>query len=300
MMSPEYFSDRENGPRPRDSEQISEAVWVAVVSMVENGLEKASFGESYPQSCPDPEYYGRPYTCNGVRFNDDLHAHIPELPRGELRSIKMPETNVIMDVIEFCHRCVAKPIRGFYHRHCDHYHLSFDKEAGQGEFRAAINALFERNRLIFELNDDGKVMRRGAPVIGPAIAKAQFDTGDAQLNEYLEDARRKYFDPDEKVRRAGLEDLWKAWEHLKTIRLPYKNKKATSTGLMLDAVTTEPLFREVVEVDAKALTGIGNDFKIRHTETYTVPLGSQEQADYFFHRLFAMIWLILESTDGCG
>lgn len=43
------------------------------------------------------------------------------------------------------------------------------------------------------------------------------------------------------------------------------------------------------------MTGIENAFVIRHTEADKTPIDSKEQVDYFFHRMFAMIWLILKS-----
>jgi uncharacterized protein YihD (DUF1040 family) len=224
-----------------------------------------------------------------------MHAQIPNLPEGGLRSDTMPKTTVIMDVIEFCHRYIAKPIQGNYHSFYDHYHLSFDKETGQQEFRDSMNELFARNGLAYELKDNGEVIRLGAPVIGPTLAKAQFDTGDADLDGLLEDACRKYFAPDPKVRKDGLDKLWDAWERLKN---SWDADKKTSVRLMLDEIAKEARFRKELDDEAATLTCIGNEFMIRHTEPDKAPVDSKEQVDYFFHRMFAMIWLILKSTGG--
>jgi len=58
-------------------------------------------------------------------------------------------------------------------------------------------------------------------------------------------------------------------------------------------VAGHPTYVAVLNEDASALTGVGNDFQIRHTEVDKIPLESTTQVDYFFGRLFNMIWLFL-------
>jgi hypothetical protein len=43
------------------------------------------------------------------------------------------------------------------------------------------------------------------------------------------------------------------------------------------------------------MTDIGNGFQIRHSETSQVPLQRNNHVDYLFHRLFALIWLVLRA-----
>lgn len=111
----------------------------------------------------------------------------------------------------------------------------------------------------------------------------------------LEDAREKFLNRNLKVRRESLERLWDAWERLKTLE-PGKDKKAKVKAL-LDHVSKEPTFRQVVEDEASALTGIGNNFMIRHTEVGKVAITTSRDVDYFFQRLFSLIHLLLRSTS---
>ena len=85
---------------------------------------------------------------------------------------------------------------------------------------------------------------------------------------------------------------------MKTIENP--NDKQDSTSKLLDRVSVEPKFRQALEVEARALNDIGNGFMIRHTEVNKVPIGGAEQVDYLFHRMFAMIRLLLRSTNRGG
>lgn len=92
--------------------------------------------------------------------------------------------------------------------------------------------------------------------------------------------------------------LWDAWERLKTVE-PGKNKKESSIAL-LDRALAAGGFRDAIEVEAKELTRIGNSFDIRHTETSQEPLKSSEHVDYLFHRLFALIRMLLTLTERGG
>lgn len=98
-----------------------------------------------------------------------------------------------------------------------------------------------------------------------ALASTVFDTGDKALDKLLETARAKFLNRSLDVRKDGLEKLWDAWERLKTVE-PDKDKKGQATAL-LNKATKEPNYRKLLEDEAMALTSIGNNFMIRHTET---------------------------------
>ena len=59
-------------------------------------------------------------------------------------------------------------------------------------------------------------------------------------------------------------------------------------------------FRQVLGDEAAALTKIGNTFRIRHSETSQEDLGSPEQVDYLFGRLFAFMRMVLKATGRGG
>ena len=77
--------------------------------------------------------------------------------------------------------------------------------------------------------------------------------------------------------------------------------KKSSIQTLLDNATAEQAFREELEQEARELTRIGNAFQIRHSEIGKAPIEDNSQVDYLFHRLFALMYLILgkrSSTDG--
>jgi len=64
--------------------------------------------------------------------------------------------------------------------------------------------------------------------------------------------------------------------------------------------TNEIHFREVLENEAQILTDIGNEFMIAHVEVNKTPIVDEEHVDFLFHRLFAMIRLLLEKSNRGG
>lgn len=130
------------------------------------------------------------------------------------------------------------------------------------------------------------------PALFEAMGKLP-PSGDATMDALLQDARLKFKDPAPKARAEATEKLWDAWERLKS--LDVQGNKRMSVARLLDQCSPEPRFRALLEIEVKALTEIGNTFHIRHFETDKTKLERAEQNDYLFHRMFALIHLLLLS-----
>lgn len=298
-MKNTYFSDREAGPRPRVEEEITQNAWGGIVAAIESRIRDDSFGYGYPREC---EGGGATVGCDVRTFFLALKADIPDIPADmpwPLDPNQVPPKLAVLDLLEFCHRAVGKPVVIEYDPYYDdHSHLEFKPEEGRAAFRDDINRVLARNGLAYELNPDGLVVRLAPEVLRKTLVPTVFRTGDDELDSLLEAARSKYLDPDPNVRRESLEKLWDAWEPLKTIG-PEKDKKA-GTKALLDRAAAERTFRETLENEASELTRIGNTFGIRHRETTQVALQLSEHVDYLFHRLFALIRLLLRTTGRLG
>jgi hypothetical protein len=312
-MNRDYFSDRELGPTPRVNEDIGREAWGGIVSIINNLIQYGSFGLAFPDTCQDSG--AMIIGTNETSMALSIRAEIPKLVQHErksdsgfgdddkeieytiindywpLKASKKPSTMTILDLLEFCYRHVAKVNRRDLHSYSRHHHLTFDKEDGQIEFGQNINRVFSRNGLAFELKPDGHIERLGPPVLRESLTNAIFVTGDLILDKMLADSRSKFFSPQPDIRREALEKLWDAWERIKTIEDPTNKKKSINT--LLDKASPEPKFREQIGKEATELTNIGNDFLIRHSEICKPPLETLEQVDYLFHRLFAMIFMLL-------
>jgi hypothetical protein len=211
---------------------------------------------------------------------------------------EMPDTLAVMDLLEFCEKYVASPEQGGYHSFYRHHHLTFDVGAGKAAFRNEVNTVLARNGIAFEMGDDGAMARFGPAELMQDLRNATFNTGDAQLDEFLEDAREKYTSPDLKERKEALEEIWDAFERLKSIE-DGKDKKATVAALIAKAIPDADL-RQTVDEEMTELTKIGNTYMIRHTEKDKKPIKESAQVDYFFQRMFAVVRLLLKGTGRDG
>src|SRR5258707_2554147 len=296
-----YFSDREQGTPARTIEEIPPAVGGGVAAAIQTAVADGSLGLAFPDVCSDG---GGPV---GTNFDIMFPALVAEVPgiTWPLAPNDPPPLLSILDLIEFVHKHIAKPTQDSYHSFFKHHHLSYDRGTGQAEFRDKINTIFARNGIAFELHpvpsktskgralgeSTGEIRRLGPPIAREALRSAVFSTSDSRLDAMLEIARTKFLDTNPNVRREALERLWDAWERLKTI-LPGLDKKS-GIKTLLESASPEPNLRAVLDEEAKKLTTIGNSFQIRHSETTQTPLQEDAQVDYLFHRLFALIWLLL-------
>lgn len=294
-----YFSEKEEGERPRESEELGEGAWGGIKALITARIQNGAFGATYPNLCQDGD---GTIGTDADAFWKGMQGDIPKFQELQLPvwfdAIEMPRTLDILDMIEFCWRCVGKPIHVDYHDYFKHYHLRFDVEAGRDQFREDVNRILRRNGLAFDLKDDGSIERLVPPVLREELASAHFRTSDSELNRMLETARRKFLDPDEAVRREALEALWDAWERLKTLG-PGPDKKAQAAALLnATAGPSSQLLGEALEREAKELTWIGNNMQIRHSEKGKEQIARGEHIDYLFHRLFSLIQVVLRMNKG--
>jgi hypothetical protein len=301
----EYFSDRKSGPRPRADEVIQHPLWGGLVSLIDSRIADGSFGYEYPEGCDDS-----PNTVVGTnRYGMGLAvlAEVPELsqavPSGRprygtsqdftgwpLRSDALPPTPAVLDLVEFCHHHVAEPVPGDHHSFFGHRHIkSYNRPSGMQRWQDAVNRLFSRNGVAYELTTSGQIIRLGTPIVTDAVIGAAFDTGDDELDALLDRARAKYLSTDTSVRGESLEQLWDAFERLKTLRCP--DKKEGISQLVSEVSSGKEMANEL-NAEAKHLTAIGNAFRIRHHETTKIPVDETE-VDYLFHRAFALIAQLL-------
>jgi hypothetical protein len=286
-MNDLYYSERHEGEAERERQDISGSFWGGFVSLVESRSRDGWFAERYPIHCVDAPL---PVETDHVSLGQAFSAHNSRVP-WPLDSQNVPTTLDALDAVDFFGRSVSMPTRRVYHDYGRHNHItSFDRAQGFEGYRAEVNTMLRRCGHPYELDTSGRIQRLGPPVLQESLASAVFSSGDLELDRLLETARRKFQDPDLNIRMEALEKLWDAWERLKTI-LP--GDKKTSVKALLDAVVAEPTLRDRVEGEARELTDIGNIFMIRHSETDRVPIKESEHIDYLFHRMFALILMII-------
>jgi hypothetical protein len=296
-----YLGARESGPPLQDQDAITPAAWRGIVGLIQNGLQTALFAHDFPdRCCADCGFDAAITGCNEEQFYLRLAGDHPGIPIP-LDPNNVPTTVAALEVVEFCFRHASLPIASRPHEFFAHFHyLDFSREKGQTKFAAEINSILARNHLAYELQPNGEVRRLLPPVLREALAPSQFTSEDQELNRLLEASRDKFSRPDFRTRYDALKDLWDAFERLKTLEHPRNDKRKSSTALIA-RVSSEPKIREMLETEMRTeLENFGNGFFIRHANAEQVSLQTSEEIDYLFHRLFAVIRLLLRSTSrGC-
>ena len=286
-----YFSEREDGLRLRTDHDISDKILRGILALIYARINDGSFGATYPAMCLDGL---GPVGSEEEQFLDALLAEVPNLDKTNFATVfeKNWSKYDLFDTLEFCWNCIGEPVKTNYHSYFNHHHLTFNIEAGQEKFCEDVNRIFRRNGLVYELSQQGRIQRLVTPVLQKNLLSPQFQTGDAELDNMLEIAQNKFLNPNQAIRYEALGALWNAWERLKTT-VSGRDKKRQVKLLLDQAAGSTPLFRECLENEANELTKIGNRFHIRHSETNQVRLVDDSHIDYLFHRLFALIQLIL-------
>ena len=318
-----YYSERTGYETARDKEELSDVAVKGIGALIRGRASSDAFAQSFPVTCQ--RCAGRGVTHGDTEsFWDALAAVVPGLggwPRRrtlpDASQLESPLTPYVFDAIEFCWQHIADVQRHslnssiFRSLHIleellsqqenrDHVHLRFHKTIGQENFRNELETILRRNGNSHSLTKSGRVERILPPEFDAIGQDSEFHTGDEELNRLLDTARTKFLNPRLELRREALEALWDAWERLKTI-WPGCHK-GVQADAMLDEIAgvDSPMFREAIGKEATALNGIGNNLRIRHSETTQEILVASEHMDYLFQRMFGLIWMILRSQKMVG
>ena len=295
MEDNSYFSESESPPLPRDRDDISSEFWRGFAGLISSLVNDGSFAQSFPLPCYDTPL---PMDCDRSALGNLFIGENPDMT-WPLDREQTPKTLQALDAVQFFYRHISRVSQRNPHTSqsfgYQHDHLTkFDRAAGQNDYLRSVNTLFRRCRHPYELQDTGKIIRLVPPVLREILLPIIFNTGDSELDRLLNTSREKFMSPDAEIRSEGLEKLWDAWERLKTYFSP--NKKISAAKLLETAVPERNL-RETIEKEAKSLDYIGNNFMIRHTETNKPRIERPEQLDYLYHRMFALVYLLLRTKQ---
>lgn len=298
MSESAFYSDRTGSPVARESEEISDSAWKGLVSLLRGWIDDGSLAHFFPlRECPD----GQAITgTDEQRFLDSLHAHVPRLKGSPLDASRPQDTVNALDIVDFVARNIDHPShRETHYWNGEHTHYSFDDQlVGTSQFQNDVDLLFARNGIAFTIDSsrDGlRVRRLGPSEVRPLIADFRPSTGDPALDVMLNDAMTRFLSRNPADRQDAVEKLWDSFERLKTLELGGQ-KKNSSTKLIENATIGFDAFREHLEAEAKTLTTIGNQFRIRHHEHDKADLPGVAGIDYLFVRLAAFIAYLLRQT----
>lgn len=261
----------------------------------------------YPAQCPDGQ------GCCGLdyeQFRLDLRYEIPTLYRDDSGRIAIPAIHhnvfegdsqpeydqyALLDLIEFFAENVHDAVIGSFHSYWGHHHLTCQNSRKVcAQFRDEINDIFRKTGLLYELNADLQVERiiENNPLT-PAIESSIATVGEAGARELLQEALLLHRSPYPADIRNAVEKLWDAYERLKTYYTTL-NKAKSAEKIVNDMAAGQTPYVILFDTEFRALTKIGNDFRIRHHETDKVEITDVRYYDYFFNRCLSLIALAIQ------
>ncbi|MGI5487725.1 hypothetical protein [Microtetraspora malaysiensis] len=317
-----FYSDRIGQSLPRTREEISALAWRGIAVLIQQRLDDGSLARAFPEyNCPDDPGRNTITGTDRKNFLHALEAHVPRLtePRSApddewgiplpsgipLDPDRAPHTTTALDVIDFVAPHIDQPRYSSRHNwNFAHSHYTFNTSErdpfidgpltpGQARFQDDIEQIFRRTGIAFTLGSDMRVHRLGPPEARALISDFRPNTSDPELDALLNDAVSRFLSRVPADRQDALEKLWDAFERLKTLELG--GQKSNSIAQLLGNAAPEPLRVELAK-EFKALTDIGNQFRIRHHEHDRHAFPNDDAKDYVFIRCINLIAHMLRQT----
>lgn len=165
------------------------------------------------------------------------------------------------------------------------------------EFRKAINSIFQNAQLPFSLLEQGIIERiLTHEIFDNTIGKNIGAVSEVGLRDLLDQAIALHQRPDAASHKEAMEKIWDALERLKTYYTKL-DKKASANKIVEDMADNRSEFISLFTTEFKALTDIGNNFRIRHHETNKIEITDPRHYDYFFNRCLSLIALAIQYLD---
>ena len=127
-----------------------------------------------------------------------------------------------------------------------------------------------------------------AAVLSGKIERDINSAKETGIKELLKIAIQKHRSPYPDDQKDAVEKIWDALERLKTYYAD-RDKKASVTQIVKDMAGGNEEYLSLFNTEFKALTDIGNHYRIRHHETDKIDITDIRHYDYFFNRCLSLL-----------
>lgn len=166
-----------------------------------------------------------------------------------------------------------------------------EKYNSESDYQSQINTLFKLNTVAYRM-EQGRIV---STLEVEMDKKAVSEIPEVGLKELLNEADTFYRAGNKQI---AVEKIWDAFERLKTFYSPALDKASSANKIIDDMSSSEPNYKSMYETEFRALTNIGNGFRIRHHETTKVDITDNRQYDYFYKRCLALISVAILYLEG--
>lgn len=173
--------------------------------------------------------------------------------------------------------------------------LQYDElsSAEKEDFKTKINDVFSCSRSRFILSERGLIEQIiEYAVLTPEIIAEVKKIQEPGIKELVEEAIKRHAESTAASQKESVEKMWDAFERVKTIHTEM-NKRDSAEKLICSISGETKGFDELLRAEFKALTEIGNEYRIRHHETDKKEINDLRLYDYLFNRCLAVVALAI-------
>lgn len=300
-----YYSERHGMRKKREKTyDVSIEAYNMILDIA--GRYWINLAWKFPKQCPDNDA-----NICGIdidRLDRDLRIEIPELFNDEGLNFPKKHYNVfdgesvddynqyaLFDYVEYIAMNVKDYVIKSHHSFFSHNHYEFLRENKTfNVFIDEINHTFAKIGLLYRMNENGEVERivENETMI-KKVEKQTSTVLEKGLKELIEEAISLYRDPNTAKVKDATEKLWDAFERLKSYYTSM-DKKLSVEKVILSASSGNSDIKELLDLEFRALTKIGNNYRIRHHETDKIDVTDLNHYEYFFNRCLSAILLALK------
>ncbi|MEH6849431.1 AbiJ-NTD4 domain-containing protein [Bacillus pseudomycoides] len=280
--------------------KISKEVYTLLLNICQKYYKNLTHIFKLQQHCSFVDQYYIEFDRS--QFENRMAIKIPNILRDEYGHIAAPQYNddydqySLIDLIEYVAENIKDISEGWNNdRYKNYWDIRcLDTTKVFDDYRNEINEIFQESGLLFTLTS-GKLIERiveNSP-LSPAIETQVQQIAEYGTRELMKDAIALYKTPNPAARQDSVEKIWDALERLKTY---YTNldKRGSATKVVNDMSNGKYDFITIFDAEFRALTDIGNSFRIRHHETNKIDITDNRHYDYFFNRCLSLIALAIQ------
>jgi len=239
---------------------------------------------------------------NQNAFQNRMKSKIPALFCDENSKITVPaignkyDQYALLDFIEFIAQNIKDISEGWNNQRYQNYWYidCLNTTRVFSEYQNEINGIFAESGLLYTLTGE-KIIERvveNSPLT-LEIKKSISTVKEKGTQELLTEAIMLHKQPYPELPRDAVEKIWDALERLKTYYITL-DKKHSAAKIVNDMAHGQAEFTDLFNAEFKALTDIGNSFRIRHHETDKIDITDTKHYDYFFNRCLSLIALAIQ------